>query len=158
MKALSLAVLATALCLSACERPAPAAAATDAFGSIGSDGHARFSGAGIYPTSRMWEQIVGVEASKSPAASRLKDDSQIIVVVDTRTGEIRQCGNMSGVCVGMNPWSKPLTPAQSAPVPVLKHEEDFQREADEANAKAEATLKAETAKARAKARAAHKSG
>jgi hypothetical protein len=71
-----------------------------------------------------------VEAPKSAVASRLKDDQQVIVVVDTRTGELRQCGNMSGVCVGMNPWSKPLAQAQSTPLSVLKHEDDIEREAE----------------------------
>src|ERR1700761_8677283 len=115
MKTLSLATAAVALCLSSCNKPWAADAGD------GGSAHGRFFGVGIYPVDRMWSQIGGLEASKSPTASHLKDDHEVIVVVDTRTGELRQCGNMSGFCVGMNPWSRPLTQAQSMPLGVLKH-------------------------------------
>ena len=119
MKAVWLAVVFPALCLGACDRP----------GSLESGSErGRFAGVGIYSADRMWSQIIGADATKSPATARLKDDTEVIVVADTRTGELRQCGNLSGFCVGMNPWSKPLAQARSAPLSVLKHEEDFERE------------------------------
>ena len=119
MKAVWLAVVFPALCLGACNKP----------GSLESGSErGRFAGVGIYSADRMWSQIAGVEAPKSPGTSRLKDDQEVIVVVDTRTGELRQCGNLSGFCVGMNPWAKPLSTAQAEPLSVLKHEEDFERE------------------------------
>ena len=49
--------------------------------------------------------MIGVQ---SPVAdkqlARLSDDEEIIVVIDNQTGEVRQCGDHSGVCVAMNPW------------------------------------------------------
>lgn len=124
MKAVGLVVVFTALGLCACNKPESA-------GFDSAQAHGRFAGIGIYSIDRMWSQIAGADASKSPAASRLKDDRQVIVVVDTRTGEVRQCGNMSGFCVGMNPWAKSLSAAQSAPLAVLKHEQDLEAD-DEA--------------------------
>ncbi len=126
MRTLSLAVVITALCLSGCNKPW---ASADLGGERG-----RFGGIGIYPADRMWSQIADAGAPKTPAVARLKDDQQVIVVVDTRTGELRQCGNLSGFCVGMNPWAKTLPSAQAEPLSVLKHEEDFEREADKAEA------------------------
>jgi hypothetical protein len=83
----------------------------------------------------MWARIANADAPKSPAAARLKDDEQVIVVVDTKTGEVRRCGNLSGCCVGMNPWARPLSGPQTVPLSVLKHAEDFEWEWDAANAR-----------------------
>ena len=85
--------------------------------------HDRYVGIGTYPVGQMWSQVVVANPPKDTAASRASDDEQIIVVVDTATGEIRQCGNYSGYCVSMNPWARPLTPSQTAPVPLIKHAE-----------------------------------
>lgn len=54
--------------------------------------------------------------SAAPEVARLSDDEHVVVVVDSLTGEIRQCGDLSGYCVGMNPWAKPLGALQTAPV------------------------------------------
>jgi hypothetical protein len=121
MKAVWLAVVFPALWLGACNKPKEAGADT-----VGE--HGRFAGIGIYSTDRMWSQIAGAEAPKSAATARLQDDREVIVVVDTRTGEVRQCGNLSGYCVGMNPWSKPLPAAQAAPLSMQKHQDDLERE------------------------------
>jgi hypothetical protein len=83
--------------------------------------HGRYVGIGIYPAGQMWSRVVMANTPKHPAAPRLSDDEQVIVVVDTASGEVRQCGNISGYCVGMNPWRGPLPPSQTAPVPVTKH-------------------------------------
>ena len=125
MKGVWLAVVLPALCLGACNKPKEARAET-------ADVHGRFAGIGIYSTDRMWSQLVGAEAPKSPAAARLQDDREVIVVVDTRTGEIRQCGNLSGYCVGMSPWAKPLSAAQVGPLSISKHQEELQREDEQA--------------------------
>jgi hypothetical protein len=37
------------------------------------------------------------------------------------TGEIRQCGNLSGYSVGMNPWNHALSGKQTAPLGLDKH-------------------------------------
>jgi hypothetical protein len=136
MKAVWLAVVFPMLCLGACNRPG---------GSIdgGVEARGRFSGVGIYSADRMWSQIAGTDAPKSAAAARLKDDEKVIVVVDTRTGEIRQCGNLSGFCVGMNPWAKPLSATRSAPLSMLKHEEDLEREDEAAPQKAKVESQAQ---------------
>jgi hypothetical protein len=74
--------------------------------------------------------------SKDPATSQPKDDEQIIVVLDSTTGELRHCGNLSGVCVAMNPWSKPLPASHTAPVLVGKHADQLDAEAAAAEAAA----------------------
>jgi hypothetical protein len=83
--------------------------------------HGRYVGVGIYPAGQMWSQVVVANAPKDAAASRSSDDEQVIVVVDSATGELRQCGNLSGYCVGMNPWRGKLAPSQIAPVPLTRH-------------------------------------
>jgi len=77
------------------------------------DDEGRYSGIGIYQADGLWKHVQGAPVvAKAQAA--LKDDSQIIVVVDRRTGEIRQCGNHSGFCIAMNPWqgNAPRVPAR----------------------------------------------
>ena len=110
------------LCLLGCKMPS---SGTDA----GAVSHGRYLGVGIYPAGQMWSQIVNAGAPKDPAAARANDDEQVIVVVDSNTGELRQCGNLTGRCVGMNPWARPLAPAQLAPVPLAKHADQLAQEA-----------------------------
>jgi len=106
----------TCLSLAGCSRPAET-------GSSHHDG--RYVGVGLYAAGRMWSQMAPANPPKDSAASRLDDDEQVIVVVDTRTGEVRQCGALSGYCVGMNPWTRPLAASQSAPIPLAKHARDL---------------------------------
>ncbi|MGA0604415.1 hypothetical protein ACO2Q0_00305 [Phenylobacterium sp. VNQ135] len=81
----------------------------------------------------MWKQLAGA-TPKEAAAARIADDSYVIVAIDSRTGELRQCGNLSGHCIGMNPWSTALTQAQLAPASLAKHAEQLDAEAvSEAN-------------------------
>jgi len=114
--------------LSACAKPA-------GDGSAGSPRHGRYVGVGIYPAGQMWSQVVVSNAPKDATASRTSDDEQIIVVVDSATGELRQCGNLSGYCVGMNPWAKPLAPSQVAPAPLVKHADQLGQDAAAAKTK-----------------------
>jgi hypothetical protein len=118
---------------------------------MGSEPHrggGRYFGIGIYSTDQLWSRMVGVTKNADAAKATLDDDSQIIVVVDSRTGEIRQCGNNSGYCVGMNPWTNKLGPQQGAPIGLSEHAADIQRKAElESNEAA-----AEPAKEKAKAR------
>jgi len=51
--------------------------------------HGRYVGVGIYPAGQMWAQVVVANATKGASASRLNDDEQIIVIVDSATGELR---------------------------------------------------------------------
>jgi len=82
--------------------------------------HGRYAGVGIYTPSTPWTKLVASRAS-DPSAAKLPDDQAIIVVVDSVTGETRACGDLSGYCVGMNPWRAGLAKAQTAPVSVTEH-------------------------------------
>ncbi len=48
---------------------------------------------------QLWIRALPKVAGKAGLA----DDEQVIVVVDSDTGEIRQCGALSGYCVGLRP-------------------------------------------------------
>ncbi|HEY3811760.1 MAG TPA: hypothetical protein VGL66_00920 [Caulobacteraceae bacterium] len=74
----------------------------------------RYLGVGIYTPSDPWRRLQ--DAQQPNKASKTANDQAVIVVVDSNTGELRACGDLSGYCVGMNPWQKDLTGAQRAPV------------------------------------------
>lgn len=111
---LTLAAFALAGCTKAEE------AAAEAVGRVGAKG--RFVGVGTYSPGRLWNQLSrpALASPADPAAATLKDDDHVIVVIDTATGELRQCGNLSGHCLTSNPWAK-TTSSQPAPAAVLKH-------------------------------------
>ena len=118
-------LVSTAL-LAGCSQPQ--AASNDGF----AHGNGRYVGIGVYPTNELWTQINLPKPDKvDPAAATLGDDKQIIVVVDTRTGEVRQCGDMSGLCTQMNPWEQRPDVSQQQPVKLKKHAADLAREANE---------------------------
>eukprot|EP01035_Chromulina_nebulosa_P003576 gene3576-4878_t len=138
-----------ALALGGCQKKeeAPAAEAAGNYLSRGKPG--RYVAVGFYAPGILWEQLTSkpepaaaetpAEATKTPApaefdpaAANLKDDDQILVVMDSKTGELRQCGNFSGHCIGFNPWSRPLGSGQSAPVQLLKHAQQLQEEIEAA--------------------------
>jgi hypothetical protein len=87
----------------------------------------RYSGIGTYTAGNLWARMVGIQPASDTAAARLEDDDQIIVVIDSQTGEVRQCGNHSGVCVTMNPWTGP-GPSLAAPVKLSVHASDLEEE------------------------------
>ena len=93
--------------------------------------HGRYIGIGVYAAGEIWSRMAAANPSRDEAAANLRDDDHVIVVVDSRTGEIRQCGNYSGHCIGMNPWAGALGQGQAAPVPLTKHAADLAREADQ---------------------------
>ena len=62
---------------------------------------------------------------KDPGAAKPEDDDVLIVVVDSDTGEVRECGNYSGRCVSMNPWTKAVGPQLRMPVRVDAHAADL---------------------------------
>ena len=96
----------------------------------GNASRGRYAGVGIYAPGAMWAQLARPVARRDAAAARLDDDEQVIVVVDTRTGEVRQCGNLSGHCLAMDPWSRSAS-VQPAPASLLKHAHDLAREAED---------------------------
>ena len=100
--------------------------------------HGRYVGIGVVPTSSLWTQLDLTKPDKvDPAAATLGDDEHVIIVVDTRTGEVRQCGDMSGICTSMDPWAQKHDVSRKQPVKLLKHASDLVREA-EARHKAQA--------------------
>jgi len=82
--------------------------------------HGRYAGIGLFEPGKMWAKLQG-EESKDPAAAKPGDDETIIVVIDSDTGEVRECGNYSGRCISMNPWTKAVAPQQHSPVAVDAH-------------------------------------
>ena len=84
----------------------------------------RYAGIGTYDTGRLWGQMTGARASSDPAAAKLQDDEHVIVVIDSHTGEVRQCGDYSGFCVTMNPWKGQGSPVDT-PVKLNKHAADL---------------------------------
>ncbi|MEO6360922.1 MAG: hypothetical protein ABIO43_10160 [Sphingomicrobium sp.] len=64
--------------------------------------------------------------------AKLEDDENVIVVIDSQTGEVRQCGDHSGFCVTMTPWAA-QGPRTAAPVKLKKHAADLDAE-DQAKA------------------------
>jgi hypothetical protein len=93
----------------------------------GTASRGRYSGIGTFPADPLWHQRTDL-TPQDESKARLADDSQIIIVVDTQTGEVRQCGNNSGQCVRMNPWSKDAA-ASSLPAALKKHAADLDAEA-----------------------------
>jgi hypothetical protein len=74
----------------------------------------RYAGVGLYAPSEAWKRIVDTALPKGAAKAGLVDDEQVIVVVDSDTGEVRQCGALSGYCVGVKPWGHAVS--QTLPV------------------------------------------
>lgn len=106
------------LALSACNRPVDDAAGLHRRAAD------RYAGVGLYPADRMWKQL-SVSPPNDAARARTVDDGYVIVVVDSHTGELRQCGNLSGRCIAMNPWSATLSSPQVAPVSLIRHADEL---------------------------------
>src|SRR5271156_1596588 len=70
--------------------------------------HGRYLGVGIYSPGKQWTRLVGNQTPKSDAVARPIDDQVIVVVADSETGELRACGDLTGYCIGMNPWKQTL--------------------------------------------------
>jgi hypothetical protein len=136
---------------SACRKAGAADAASDAVcDPAGRAGPTGYVGVGIYTPSVSWQRLVEAsaptseQAAPNPALARKIDDQVVIVVQNSRTGDIRACGDMTGYCVGMNPWAKP--PGQLTPVSLTDHQlteaeqAAKQKQADEVEAKKQAAL------------------
>lgn len=126
MKGLLMVGALAGLALGGCQKAGEGSAG----GLFGGSARGRYTGVGFYTPGPIWTQLKGAIAPTDPAAATLADDEQVIVVLDTATGELRQCGNLSGHCIGMNPWSRPLPAPQGVPAQLLKHAEDLAKEAD----------------------------
>jgi hypothetical protein len=91
----------------------------------------RYVGIGIFEAGTLWSQVKTATTADDPSKASLADDDHIIVLVDTKTGEVRECGDYSGYCLSMTPWTKVLDPSQSLPIHVAKHLQDIGAEAVE---------------------------
>ncbi len=99
----------------------------------GENQRGRYAGVGLYLAGRMWEQMARATQPSNAAAAKLQDDEHVIVVVDSKTGEVRQCGDLSGFCISMNPWEGALPASQRTPMALTKHASDLDREAQAAS-------------------------
>lgn len=111
-----------ALTLAACDKPEAQKGSAAA--------HGRYLGVGTYPAGHLWPYLAGAPEPADKAKARLADDEHVIVVVDSQTGEVRQCGDMSGYCVTLNPWR---APAEPAPAALAKHLAEADAEAADDN-------------------------
>jgi hypothetical protein len=102
--------------LGACKKPAAAW-----FGGGQPESHGRYQGVGLYSPSQQWTRIVGSQQAKDTPAAKPIDDQVIVVVEDSVTGEVRACGDLTGYCIGMNPWKSQLTAGQIAPINLTEH-------------------------------------
>ena len=120
MRIYALSILAMGCLLSGCDQQG-------AVSGPGLKSQGRYAGIGTYDAGRLWGQMAGVEAPSDTAAAKLVDDEHIIAVIDSHTGEVRQCGDYSGVCVAMNPWAAQGS-RSATPVKLKKHAADLAAE------------------------------
>ncbi len=81
----------------------------------------KYTGVGIYGPGKQWTKLIATQHTKDPQAAQPIDDQVIIVVQDSATGEVRACGDLTGYCIGMNPWKSALVSAQIAPIKLTEH-------------------------------------
>lgn len=102
-------------------------------------GHARYSGVGTYTPGALWSQMAVPAVTKGPNAATPADDEHIIVVVDGFTGEVRACGDYSGACVSIDPWTRTPANRRGEPVALTRHLADVAREREAKPATGKAT-------------------
>lgn len=120
MRASMIGVLAIGCLLSGCGREG-------AMSGPGPKSEGRYAGIGTFDAGRLWEQMASATAPTDPAMAKLEDDEHVIVVIDSHTGEVRQCGDHSGFCVTMDPWAAQGS-RSAAPVKLKKHAADLDAE------------------------------
>lgn len=116
-------LLATALTLAGCH----ASVADSGSGSA----KGRYAGIGVYDAGSVWRHMAGTPDPSDSSRARIADDEHVVVVVDTVSGEVRQCGDHSGVCVAMNPWAGK---APALPASLAKHAAELEVEDNVATA------------------------
>jgi hypothetical protein len=88
-------------------------------------GHGRYIGIGVYEAGQLWGKMALSGPPKDATRATTADDEHIIVVVDSQTGEVRECGDYSGLCASLNPWTQVVAAPQKAPVILTKHLADL---------------------------------
>jgi hypothetical protein len=79
--------------------------------------------------------MAGMPDPSDSSRSRIADDEHVVVLVDTVSGEVRQCGDHSGVCVAMNPWT---SKAPALPASLAEHAAELEAQDNVATANAAA--------------------
>ncbi len=92
-----------------------------------SPAHGRYLGVGVFSAGELWSKMAA-KAPTNPTVATTADDEHVIVVVDSQTGELRECGDCSGICASFNPWTRPIAGEQTAPVTLTKHAADLAAE------------------------------
>ena len=82
--------------------------------------HGRYVGIGVYSAGALWSKMAISAPPKAASAATTADDEHVIVVVDSQTGEVRECGDYTGICVSLNPWTKAILSEQNTPVVLTK--------------------------------------
>lgn len=119
-KPLALGAFAFAACLTGCDKAVPASG----------EHHGRYVGIGVFEAADLWSRMKPVDSAKDASRATLADDQHVIVIEDSVTGEVRECGDLSGFCVAMNPWTKAIAGERQAPVALSKHSSDLQADKD----------------------------
>jgi hypothetical protein len=76
----------------------------------------QYQGIGVYNAGQGWARIAVPPVEEGSRAATLADDDHVIVVTNSQTGEVRQCGDLSGYCITLNPWAQTLDATRAAPV------------------------------------------
>jgi hypothetical protein len=92
--------------------------------SAGPKSPGRYAGIGTFDAGRLWQEMKGAPPSQDKSAASLADDEHVIVVLDSHTGEIRQCGHHKGFCVSRYPWTAGARTA-ATPVTLTQHATDL---------------------------------
>lgn len=93
----------------------------------------RYAGVGVFDAGRLWSKMIVPTTQQDDSSARLSDDEHVIVVVDSQTGEVRQCGDHSGYCIGVSPWGTKDGATPLLPAKLSAHSEDLDAAEMEAN-------------------------
>ena len=119
---LAVPILVALFLLGGCDR------GSDGGGIVRAPRHGRFGGIGVFEAGPLWSKLAVTKPAGNAQAATTADDEHVIVVVDTDTGEVRECGDLSGTCAAFNPWTRAVASGQGAPVSLTAHAEDLARE------------------------------
>ena len=90
--------------------------------------HGRYAGIGVYAPGELWSRMAVAGGEKASGGATTADDEHVIVVVDGQSGEVRECGDYSGVCVSLQPWTRVVAKEQTAPVTLTRRPAVVRRE------------------------------